>query len=266
MNRDNELEKRLLSRSYDSAERIQELLDTRYSLTGGQKPHLLFKQTTAEKKQTISLTAGVEKSKSLLQQTRRTTRHELRAYFQTTMQNQRKLIRRAGKLNPNQIQKYIKQYDIPDINDFAALNVLWQKYIGELLFPEGNIGALSVLLPKLSSADFNGCLVTVTQSVNTTLVGIRGIVVWDAQHSFIICVPRDNFSREWNESKAQSDFTPSQHIGGFRMVPKKGTRFSFDVIVGEEECVGFTLLGSRFEFRAVDRAGKKFKNHNVDDI
>lgn len=324
MNRNNELEKHLLSRSYESSTKISQLLETRYSITGGQKPIILFKQVgePIDKQGKLGKLALLDETKDRLEiigQNRiRNTRLELRSYIQQTLTSQRRLVKKIQLHHRTStkftkkfpIEKYLVKYEIPQFEEFVPLSEMWQQYMQNLLFParaqgekskdEGKNEQLaekvehlaekdqqlaekgqqlteksqqfdsdsldySQLLPKLASADFNGCIVTVIQSKNTLLVGVRGIIVWDTQHSFIVVVPRDEDSREWNEDK--NTFSPTETVGGFRMIPKKGSLFAFDVVLpGDEECVGFTMVGSRFEFRSVDRSGKKFKSHNVDDL
>lgn len=287
MNRNNVLEKHLLSRCYSSDARIDELLSTRYSITGDQKPSLILTPTGQgiENDKTKSLLHQEKSSKS--DETHKirkvSTRLELKNYIKNTLNNQQKVVKKIQAYNrlkkqnsqkkPFPIQKLLEHYSIPLYEEFIPINNLWQDYMQNLLFPSANnkLPSLISILPKLSSADYHGCLLTVLKSSNTLLVGVRGIVVWDTQHSFILCVPRNNDSKEWNEQK--DVFTPSEQVGGLRIVPKKGCLFGFDVILPstdgeqeEDECMGFTVIGSRFEFRSVDRSGKKFKNHNVDDI
>ena len=317
MNRNNELEKHILSRSYESSTKIAQLLETRYSITGGQKPIILFKQVgePIDKQANLGKLALLDERKDKLkiigQNRIRNTRLELRSYIQQTLTSQRRLVKKIQLHHRTStkftkkfpIEKNLVKYEIPQFEDFVPLSEMWQQYMQNLLFPartqgekskdEGKSEQLaeknlqstqknekltqksqqfdsdsldySQLLPKLASADFNGCIVTVIQSKNTLLVGVRGIIVWDTQHSFIVVVPRDEDSREWNQDK--NTFSPTETVGGFRMIPKKGSLFSFDVVLpGDEECVGFTMVGSRFEFRSVDRSGKKFKSHNVDDL
>lgn len=148
--------------------------------------------------------------------------------------------------------------------------------MNNLLFPASShpqhqqkLPSLTMLLPKLTSADYTGCLLTVLQAKNTQLVGMRGIVVWDTQYLFILCIPRDQDSKEYTESVDNlSELTASTRVGGLKAIPKKGCIFGFDVITDEsnDECLSFNIIGSRFEFRNVDRSSKKFKNHNVNDL
>ncbi|KAK6203271.1 uncharacterized protein RJT21DRAFT_113183 [Scheffersomyces amazonensis] len=282
MNRTNALERHLLTRCYDSQDRIEELLTTRYSLTGDQKPVIHFTQYKQTDKVKSLLHSEKSSSNNEISSTRRVnTRRDLQAYIKTTLNNQKKVIKKIQAYNRKKssqsrqfpLDKMIKTFNIPQYDEFIGLNNLWQNYMQELLFVNKNktiesIPSLTTILPKLSTADFNGCLLTVIQSKNTNFVGLRGIVVWDAQHSFLICVPSKNDSKEWNESKDK--FSPSEMVGGFRLVPKHKSLFAFDVIIpndeSETECIGFTMIGSRFEFRSVDRSGKKFKGHAVDGI
>ncbi|KAK6458123.1 rRNA and tRNA processing [Scheffersomyces xylosifermentans] len=296
MDRKNILEKHLLSRCYDSEGIISELLETRYSHGGDQKPILIFRSRGSSEndgKKSLLHRETTTKSQSVSVERRKTARVELRNYIKQTTTNQKKLVKKVQAYNrtktshskPFPIDSMLIHYKIPRYEDFSNLGGLWQKYMQDLLFPNGVVPTLGTILPKLSSADYTGCLLTVIQSKNTNLIGVRGFVVCDAQFSFILCVPRNEDSKEWNESK--TNFSPSEMIGGFRMVSKKGTLFAFDVILPknvenegntekneneedddeeEEECIGFTLIGSRFEFRSVDRSGKKFKGHTADDI
>ncbi|KAK6463896.1 Rof/RNase P-like protein [Scheffersomyces coipomensis] len=297
MNRTNALERHLLTRCYNSDNQIEELLKTRYSLTGDQKPVIHFTQYKGQAKTKSLLHSEPNTSTGIITRERKVnTRKDLQVYIKQTLDNQKKVIKKiqahnrkkTSDSNPFPLSKFIKLFSIPQYEEFIGLNNLWQNYMQDLLFVNNNnnanndkskplhIPSMTTLLPKLSTADYNGCLLTVIQSKNSNLVGLRGIVVWDSQHSFIICVPSKEDSKEWNETK--DDFSPSEMLGGFRAVPKQKSLFAFDVILPkqstnsnddedeEDECVGFTMIGSRFEFRAVDRSGKKFKSHSVDGI
>lgn len=115
-----------------------------------------------------------------------------------------------------------------------------------------------MVLPKLLTADYNGSLLTVLESRDRNLVGMSGIVVYDLQHTFIMVVsPKQATGRS---------LSAAEQVGGMRVVAKVGTLFGFDVPINDLECVGFTIIGLRFQLRAVDRSAKKFKSHNVDRI
>ncbi|KAI5965996.1 POP4 [Candida margitis] len=300
----NELEKRLLTRCYNSNEEILNILETRYSTEGEQKPTILFKHVkkpTKNNRKSILLKPSSDDK--IPSSRKRSTRNELKQYITSTITNQRKLIKkiRAYKRanQPFSIEPLIKQYDIPKFEDFIKMNDLWQSYIQDLLGLDTNTPLnTSVMLPKLVNADFNGCLLTVLQSRNNNVVGTRGIVVWDCQHSFIMVVPRGEDYKEWtsaaaNDKEVTKELDPAAFVGGMKIIPKQYTLFGFDVVLPSEkkhdnnerdievdddddddddesqegvESIGFTLIGSRFEIRSVERSAKKFKNHAVDDL
>lgn len=272
-----ELEKHLLSRCFDEPEKIEELLTTRYTITGSQQPSLVLLPTKSD---------DTDKTKSLLHketirdeqhnQRRINTRLEIREYLQTTKKEQQKLVKKIQEYNklkqkkPKRLfplHKLLILHKIPMYEDFLPMYKLWMEYIQNLVFPgvhspEDKIPGKQMILSKLATAEYNGCLIRVLESRNSQLIGLKGIVVYDTQYTFIICVPRD-------ESDSS---TPAKQVGGLRFIPKKHSLFTFDVTLPNEteahddQCLSFTLVGSRIEMRAVDRSTKKFKNHNVEDI
>lgn len=269
MDRDLTLEKHLLSRSYTSSSEILDLLLERYSVSGGQKPYLPLVPTEgapeeAEKEESAGKNT-LAKNTDVRPTSRRkiSARRDMKVYIKRTLASQRKAVKKLQSFQrehpgaPLQIHTLLEKYHVPRYNDYLPLNSLWSQYILDLLFADQKNPNLNMVLPKLSSADYNGSRLTVLESRNAHLVGLSGIVLYDAQHSFILVVPQ--------VSEAETTISPSQAVGGIRIVAKKGTMFGFDVCVGEET-VGFTILGSRFELRAVDRAAKKFKSHAVEDI
>ncbi|RLV96621.1 RNases MRP/P 32.9 kDa subunit [Spathaspora sp. JA1] len=219
----NELEKHLLTRCYDSQSKIVELLESRYS-TQDQKSSIIFTKSdnsSTSAKLLTHDTATIPKARL------QSTRKSLRTYISTTLSNQRKLTHRIKQYNrkkphkhPFPLDKLLLQYNIPNFQQFIHMNKLWQSYMQDLLMlnSQGNQG-LPNILPKLATADYIGCIVKVVQSRNRNCVGISGIVVWDAQHAFILCVPRGE----------------DGDIGGFKVVPKQHTLFTFDVILPKPE-------------------------------
>lgn len=267
MDRDLTLEKHLLSRSYTSDAKILELLENRYSITGGQKPFIplipheqevIYKD---EKKEVASITKNTDAKPTAARKAN--ARNNMRAYIKTTMANQKKAgkklqaFQRKNPSAPLRVNSLLKQYSIPKYSDYLQLNTLWSLYILDLVFGDQKNPNLNMVLPKLSTADYNGSHLTVLESTNRHNVGISGIVLYDAQHFFILVVPQ--------VTESETTISPAEAVGGIRMISKKGTLFGFDVNMGEES-VGFTILGSRFELRAVDRSAKKFKSHDVTDI
>ncbi|AET38068.1 RNase P/RNase MRP complex subunit Ecym_2329 [Eremothecium cymbalariae DBVPG len=142
---------------------------------------------------------------------------------------------------------------LPNYKQFEpTYKELWCNYIKELLdfkvTSDGNITMNGqVALQKLSMADYNGSLLKVTKSRNKNLEGIEGIVVWDAQKSFImIC-----------EGKL---------VDTIKCIPKKGSTFTFEVPIDDDRSLQYSLIGDRFKYRSTDRAGRKFKSRRCDDL
>ncbi|SCU80871.1 LAFA_0C01552g1_1 [Lachancea sp. 'fantastica'] len=144
---------------------------------------------------------------------------------------------------------------VPRYDKFVAMHEeLWVNYVREILNIPAQVTNASKLningsnaLVKLSMADYNGCLITVTKSRNANLCGITGIVIWDSQKDFII-------------------ICKGTLVDDIKCIPKKGTVFSFEVPVNDEEALQYTILGDRFKYRSSDRAGRKFKSRRCDDM
>ncbi|EGA63236.1 Pop4p [Saccharomyces cerevisiae VL3] len=128
---------------------------------------------------------------------------------------------------------------------------LWINYIKELLNITKNLKTFngSLALLKLSMADYNGALLRVTKSKNKTLIGLQGIVIWDSQKFFIMIV-KGNI------------------IDEIKCIPKKGTVFQFEIPISDDDdsALRYSILGDRFKYRSVDRAGRKFKSRRCDDM
>ena len=328
----NELEQHLLTRCYDSSHEILQLLELRYSATGDQKSTILLKRGTpssqTQKKLNLlqpSTTTGHPPSTSLsnsssssfrrdlLKRRKQSTRVDLKQYISQTLKSQRKLTKKIQHLQRQNVKfnlnHLLRTYNIPQFESFLHMNSLWQSYIQSLLTYDGKFQLqISQIVSRLVNADFNGCFITVLQSRNTNLVGTRGIIVWDAQHLFIIVAPQGNQSKEWfsslddkgneqPERNRKNKISASDLVSGFKAIPKQHTMFGFDIIVPrdkrkvggtqshhdinvdqankdqteekepeQQETIPFTMIGSRFEIRSIDRSSKKFKNHSVDNI
>lgn len=120
------------------------------------------------------------------------------------------------------------------------------------------------MLAKICSADFHGAEIEVVRSRCVSRVGVKGIVVKDSRGVF--------------EVVAKSD--------GLKILPKEGTVFRFTIplpvsinVAQEEKKYGesetevkdtkdlvFELYGEQFQYRAADRANRKFKSHFLPDI
>jgi len=95
----------------------------------------------------------------------------------------------------------------------------------------------------LVSADFHGAEMEVVRHRDTGMVGVKGIVVRDTKYTFVLV----------------------REGGDVRRVMKKGGVFAYQVKIGgegdvkKERALKFELFGTMAQYRAVDRAGRKFK-------
>lgn len=156
---------------------------------------------------------------------------------------------------------------LPKYSTYKNLNKLWNGYITDLLMvkegEEINSNKKMTFAQKLTSADFNGARITVIEARNPSIVGMTGIVAWEAKSNFVlICEGGQCFEKMDNLESLQLD-NPGKdtNMGGLKMVDKSGSRFIVHVDSGNME---FEIIGSRFLFRTADRSGKKFKPKNVD--
>lgn len=266
MDTDFPVERHLLTRCFTSEVRILEILRTRYAGSEASvTPFLALVPTITD-----SAPTEEEKQSNLqLNPARKptgprklNTRKEMHRYIKKTMARQKLAVsalrysQNNGK--PLNLNSLLLKYEIPIYEQYIALNNLWQKYMQELLFSEQKNPDMAMVLPRLSSADYNGCLVTVLEARERNIIGIKGIVLFDAQHLFLVIVPQ--------KSNSERNLSPAEMVGGLRLLKKKGTLFGFTAKVNEEECMDFTILGTRLELRAVDRTAKKFKSHKVEGI
>lgn len=264
MDRELVLEKHLLSRSYASNAQIKTLLDERYSMKGGQRPFLALTPADelgpAQPRERSGFWKLGDAKPSKERKTN--TRHEMKVYIKNTLQRQDKIVKKAkAHMKTHSLtfdpEPWLRRYQIPQYKLYQQLNQIWRSYIQDLVVGDQRNPNLNMVLPKLSTADYNGCELTVLESRNRNLVGIRGIVLYDAQHSFIVVVPQ--------KTESKTTLSAAEMVGGIRILPKKATLFGFEVDTGDG-IVEFTILGTRFELRSVDRSAKKFKSHNVEDI
>lgn len=203
-----------------------------------------------------------QKTTHKLQKRNDMTKFVFKRYIKQSIRAQKVLkhkiaqLKKAGRedIDITQLKEYRK---CPQFDHFLQLNSLWIKYIQDLLqITQENVDKtlMQQTLSKLSSADFNGCFLNVIKSKNKQLVNKAGIVIWDAKNFFIIV----------------------QEQGGLKMIEKKGSVFHFviplydlhseDIEDNDDNYMEFSIIGSRFQYRAADRAGRKFKSRNVDDL
>ncbi|OAD76079.1 hypothetical protein PHYBLDRAFT_110014, partial [Phycomyces blakesleeanus NRRL 1555(-)] len=146
----------------------------------------------------------------------------------------RKPHEKSRRLNARE-RRAFKVYDIPaeahKYDIFVQLNKLWQGYMAEVYSQGANP---SQFAQKLLKADFHGAIFKVIKSKNPSYVGIEGIVVQETLSVFKI-ISKNN---------------------KLQQIPKISSVFTMEM----ECCPGvFTLYGPQLQFRAADRAVKKFK-------
>jgi ribonuclease P protein subunit POP4 len=151
---------------------------------------------------------------------------------------------------------------------YKGLNSLWNGYMLEVLgvmrngetvegwdkrefatsnFGNGGVGSL------LASADLHGTDMKVVRSKDAGRVSCEGIVVRETKFAFVILGLKDGKERWWT-------------------VPKRGSVFRVSVklpkVDGETEQrkVDFEIQGTAFEYRPIERATRKFRFHNLDDV
>lgn len=206
-----------------SQEETDELLDSRYSLSGEQKPFLVLTPTTGNDNNTSK--RGRKKVK--------TPQHpDLRI----NQKQQTNKIKRARDDLKDFIQKNKNNCSY---EKFVPLNELWNDYIKDLLSNDKK----NMIPAKLASADYHGAILSVSESRNPSLVGVTGIVIWEARTSFVF-VNKDN---------------------KLRIVEKRGSKFKVMNIPGLSTS-SFEIIGSRFIYRTADRSGRKFKPRSVDEL
>ncbi|ODV62957.1 RNase P/RNase MRP complex subunit [Ascoidea rubescens DSM 1968] len=215
-------------------------------------------------------------------QRRNNTRTMLRKYITETMSHQRKMEKKLKTIKRNTKKKYEKKKmqpkmqlelnkipgfnKIPKFEDYLNLNKMWLSYIIELLnidkylstdgkmAKDGEIDFKNLkfqnLLAKLSSADFNGCLLEVLKSNNKSSINLTGIVLYEFKSHFLMAVPQrfkrfDNLEGESGEEMdLENDFnyTNRELVGGLRLVEKNGSTFRFYVPLNKDENNEFSVL------------------------
>ncbi|KAL2070607.1 hypothetical protein VTL71DRAFT_13633 [Oculimacula yallundae] len=165
-------------------------------------------------------------------------------------------------------------YDIPKSQQkyaiYEPLYMMWIGYIQELLWEDGIMRQVTPsMATKLCSADFHGAELEVVRSRCVSRVGVKGIVVRDSRYVFEVVTKEDGVK-----------ILPKEHTI-FRFAiprPKKEDREAVEGAVIEAQTGGekteseiakdviFELHGDQFEYRAADRANRKFKSHYLPDL
>ncbi|TDL25557.1 RNase P/MRP, p29 subunit [Rickenella mellea] len=167
---------------------------------------------------------------------------------------------------------------------FLPLHNLWLGYMSELLgLAQVPSVAPSHIMPnsagmhaKLIKADFHGCIMSVKQSKNPSLVGLTGIVVHETENAFKVvtaddkvkllpkqnsiftfCVPLYAAPQSGPEARLDNIAVPSAPGSE---VPERSTSST------PIPQMQFELYGNQFRFRSADRAGRKFKHKETIEL
>ncbi|XP_023326524.1 ribonuclease P protein subunit p29 isoform X2 [Eurytemora carolleeae] len=183
-------------------------------------------------------------------------RREIPDEFKKTIVLEAQKLRRAQTRKPRISKKMLTSKEKRDLGlnrlpkvglnyqQFQALNDLWRTYIIELLeldslkksgWEPGNLEEprLQQIQMKICRADLHGAIIEVSKSDCGSQEGRKGICLLETKHTLQI-ISTDN---------------------KLRMIPKKGTTFSFEI-----SGFRFSFPGSSFLSRPAERATKKPKN------
>lgn len=288
MDRSDVIEHLLLSRcsKYNNNGQIIKFLEERYSFSGPQKNYLVLEPTDGgqyhieNRKEELKSKENADDflaAKTTQKQSNKynplKTKNEFKKFVQQSLKLQNNVAKRLHKMskkNPNILCNDVSELkicqNILKFEDFIEMNNLWKDYINSLLL---NSKTIDVATAKLSSAEYVGAYFKVTHSTCPDNIGLEGIVLWESQTYVLLIIPRKN---NWKDNILEKDnlkipYTAKECIGGLRMVPKKKTRFTFEVQVpNSDDSIEFEFIGDRMAIKSVDRANKKFKSHNVKDI
>lgn len=123
---------------------------------------------------------------------------------------------------------------------------------------------------KICSADFHGAEIEVVRSRCVSRVGVKGIVVRDSKGVFVVVTKGDKVKSLPKEGTVFRVRVPrpkreeavvgegGEDGGGDKKEGEKGVRNVRDVV--------FELHGNQFQYRATDRANRKFKTHFLPDL
>lgn len=278
------IEEGLLKQAGYRGSEIDELIVQRYSMAGTQKPILVLtpnegKNETAEvwkAPQEVGKTPRTRKQRALNDHKPRAALSQFlkdAKTHQKTVKGVMERIYRSKSCDTTTVTK--KEMEawrhLPKYSTYTKLNKLWNGYIADLLMVKGdnnkdndmNSAKKMMYAQKLTSADFNGAKITVIEARNPSIVGLTGIVAWEAKSNFVIVCEGGKCFEEMDKLEGMQLDNPGKdtQMGGLRIVDKPGTRFIVHVDAGSME---FEIIGSRFLFRTADRSGKKFKPKNVD--
>lgn len=145
-------------------------------------------------------------------------------------------IKHKHSINIKELNKSAsKSYD-----SFLRMNSLWNDYAKKCLKID-KLESLSeqIVLDSLKQLDYHGALIEVIKSSNKSLIGTRGIVVYERKHTFVIIT--------------------SQNV--FKIIPKMNNLFQIEILQ-----VKFVLIGSNMCTKPEIRSTKATRPKEIRNI
>lgn len=285
MDRINSIEHLLLSRCsrFNQSGKLLKFLEERYSFTGPQKNYLVLESTEGNEYKTESQKQEAKKLDSndiskhaVKPQINKfdpsRTKSEFKKLIRETLKKQNgiaKKLHKLSKVRPEVLENDVKDLKICKelllVEDFLEMHNLWKNYMKDLI---KDCKTIDLVTARLAVAEFIGASFKVLHSSCPENIGLEGIVIWESKTYILLIVPRKN---NWKVNVPNNlptiPYTAKDCIGGLRMVPKKATRFVFDIEIDDgDDILSFEFIGDRMSIKSLDRANKKFKSHNVKDI
>lgn len=124
---------------------------------------------------------------------------------------------------------------------------------------------------KLCAADFHGAKVSVVRSRCVSRVGVKGIVVRDSRGVFVVVTERNEVKSVPKEGTVFRVVIPRPKVEDrYKVEGMDGNGEEREKMEMEEKRntrdVVFELHGNQFQYRAADRANRKFKTHFLPDL
>ncbi|MCJ1381107.1 hypothetical protein MMC17_004216 [Xylographa soralifera] len=165
-------------------------------------------------------------------------------------------------------------YDIPKEDQryemYEPLHRMWVGYMWEILGLKEGVHAYVTAEgagPKLASADYHGAELEVVRSRCVGRVGCKGIVVKDTKFTFEMITKRNGLRTVPKRHSVFRLKIPHPKTGESAGQSATPNDASIEVSSTEEpKYLIFELHGSHFEARATDRATKKFKQRQMNDL
>jgi RNase P/RNase MRP subunit p29 len=143
-------------------------------------------------------------------------------------------INKFKKIKESELIRQLKNDPSLNYSELISMNTLWNEYINNLL---NKSLQPDTIYSKMLKADLHGCIIEVTNSKNSNLIGIKGLNLLETRRTFnILC--EDN---------------------KLRTILKKSTNFKIQLPYVEKNYF-VKIIGDNFMYKAVERTKAKFKN------